>query len=343
MSSRNMTKSKVPKRNHGVLYNLKAINKLIEKDGPSKVVLITSANVQLRLRDIFDRFFKNMPVIIIPDGEKAKSWRSIEKLLKKFLHLGLDRQALVIAVGGGTVGDSAGFAASIYLRGIKYINVPTTLLAQVDSSHGGKTGIDFENAKNQIGSFYPAIATIIDGEAINSNGLEQIIGGLGEIIKVGLIKDKSILSLLRKESVSTLSRSKKLHKIIKKSIKAKYFYVSKDEKDKGVRQVLNFGHTIGHAIELKYKISHGRAVLIGMVKELEIAERLKLTKPYVRENLLNLYGILGIGFTDKYKADWKAVLKDKKLVGDKIVLPIVVREGVSKLVKIPLLKLKKLI
>lgn len=335
--------AKASKRGQIILYSLNSINKLIEKEKPSKVVLVTSANVQSKLSGIFDKFFKNVEVIIIPDGEKAKDWQSIEKLLKDFLHLGLDRNALIIAVGGGTVGDSVGFAASIYLRGIKYINVPTTLLAQVDSSHGGKTGINFENAKNQIGSFHPSMATVIDGAVIRSNGPEQIIDGLGEIIKAGLIRDKSILALLDKESVSTLRESKQLQKIIEKSIKVKYFYVSKDEKDKGIRQILNFGHTIGHAIELKYKISHGRAVLIGMVKELEIAEQLKLTKPSVRENLLRLYKKLGIEFKDEFKTDWEIVLKDKKLVGNEMVLPILSKEGVSKLVNIPLTKLKTLL
>ena len=198
---------------------------------------------------------KKTNIIFIPDGEKAKEWNELERLLKKFSEFNLDRKSLVVALGGGTVGDMVGFASSIYLRGIRYIQVPTTLVAQVDSAHGGKTGINFLKYKNQIGTFYLPLTVIIDSHFIQTLENEQIVDGLGEIIKYGFIKDISILSLLKKHNLKTLVKSD-LEKIIKNLLKLKEYYISKDFKDGNIRQILNVGHTIGHAIELKYKISH---------------------------------------------------------------------------------------
>lgn len=279
-------------------------------------------------------------VILLPDGEKAKEWKELEFLLKKFSGLDLDRKSIMIALGGGTVGDVACFAASIYLRGIKCIQVPTTLLAQVDSAHGGKTGINFLKYKNQIGSFHMPVATIIDTRFLETLSREQIVDGLGEIIKAGLIKDPSILSLLKKHTIHSLRTSSDLQKIIKKSIVVKKYFTGKDFNDNGLRQILNVGHTIGHALELKYKISHGRAVLIGMIEELSLSESLKLTHPSVWENLANLLNKLGIIVDRDTKADWKTILHDKKIRGNKIEFPVVVKEGKSKLVSINLDLLK---
>ncbi len=234
-------------------------------------------------------------------------------------------------MGGGTVGDIVGFASSIYMRGIKYTQIPTTLLSQVDSAHGGKTGINFLKYKNQIGSFYLSIATIIDTRFIKSLSSEKIIDGLGEIIKAGLIKDISILSILKKYNISTLIKSKDLSKIIIKSIKVKEYFVSNDFKDLKLRQILNFGHTFGHAIELKNNISHGRAVIIGMIKELAFTEALGLTKPSVRKNLLTLLKSLGIKIDQHMKVDWKTIARDKKNVGKRIVFPVIVEEGKTRL------------
>src|ERR1035437_1659532 len=256
-----------------VTLSLKSIHKILKVQKPSKVCLVTSKKLSKKLNwAIKEIGIKKPNIIFIPDGEKAKDWKELEKLLSKFIKINLDRKSIVIALGGGTVGDIVGFASSIYLRGIRYIQVPTTLLSQVDSAHGGKTGINFLKYKNQIGSFYLPIATIIDTRLIKSLSKEQIVDGLGEIIKAGLIKDVSILNILNKYNIKTLVKSKGLSKIIDKSIKVKEFFVGNDFKDNKLRQILNVGHTFGHAIELKYKISHGRAVIIGMVKELAFTE-----------------------------------------------------------------------
>ena len=326
-----------------VTYSLKSIHQILKTQKPSKVCLVTSEKLSKKLnRAIKEIGIKKSNIILIPDGEKAKDWNELEKLLSKFINLNLDRKSIVIALGGGTVGDIVGFASSIYMRGIKYIQVPTTLLSQVDSAHGGKTGINFLKYKNQIGSFYLPIATIIDTRFIKSLSKEQIVDGLGEIIKAGLIKDVSILNILNKYNIKTLVKSKGLSKIIDKSIKVKEFFVGNDFKDNKLRQILNVGHTFGHAIELKYKISHGRAVIIGMVKELAFTETLGLTKQSVKINLLNLLKSLGIEINQNIKVDWKIIIHDKKVIGNKIILPVVEYEGKAKLVSLDMNLFKKI-
>ncbi len=280
-------------------------------------------------------------LLLIPDGEKAKEWKEVEKLLRKFSEINLDRKSLVIALGGGTVGDMVGFATSIYLRGIPYIQIPTTLLAQVDSAHGGKTGINFLGYKNQVGSFATPRAIVVDPRFLTSLSRDQIIDGIGEIIKAGIIKDPSILSLLSKHTLESLVNSGDLEKIIRKSIAVKNFFIQKDFKDQNIRQILNVGHTIGHALELKYKISHGRAVINGLVRELTLTESLGLTLPLVRTRLEALLTKLTIEVDHTMNIDWKTIIRDKKVSGNKIDLPIIEREGRARIIQLDLGLLKK--
>lgn len=325
-----------------ILYSLKSVRKIIDSNKPSKICIVTSD----RLVGQFGWALKEIGVpksniITIPDGEKAKEWRELEKLLQKFSLLNLDRNSIIIALGGGTLGDVTGFAASIYLRGIKYIQIPTTLVSQVDSAHGGKTGINFMGYKNQIGTFQLPCAIVIDNRFITSLKEDQIVDGLGEIIKAGIIRDKTILSLLSKHNIHNLASSHDMQKIIKKSIAVKNYFTNKDFRDNKARQILNVGHTLGHAIELKYKISHGKAVIVGMIEELMFTESLKLTAPSVRKNLENLLADMGIEIDMTMKADWKTIVHDKKIFGDKIDFPVVIREGSVKLIKMDLESLKK--
>ena len=324
------------------LNSVKSLRTILHEEKPTSTIIVSSKNLVNKLAWAIKEI--NLPsaaIVEIPDGEAAKEWVEIEKLLKKFVSHNLDRKGIVIALGGGTVGDVVGFASSIYLRGIKYIQIPTTLLAQVDSAHGGKTAINFLGYKNQVGTFYPPIATIVDTRFIKSLSKEQIIDGLGEIIKAGFIKDPTILTLLRKETIGRLPESRKLKIIIEKAIKVKQYYVNKDFKDTGVRQILNFGHTLGHAIELKYNISHGRAVIMGMLQELKIAEKFKLTPASVKNNLETLLESLGIKIDYKMKAGFESVLHDKKLRGNQIFLPVILNKGKTQIVKLNVYKLKK--
>ena len=323
-----------------VLYSLSALKELLVKEGASKVCVVTSQGLAKKLGWALGEI-SHTHVAYLPDGEVAKEWGEIEGLLKQFIKIGLDRKSIVIALGGGTIGDAAGFAASVYLRGIPFIQVPTTLVAQTDSAHGGKTGINFAGYKNQVGSFYPALATIVDVRFLRTLPEEQMIDGLGEIIKAGLIKDASILSILKKETVHTLANSPQLEALVKKAIAVKLYYVGKDFKEQNLRQMLNAGHTIGHAVELKYKLSHGKAVLVGLIKEQAIFESLGLAPASVRENLESLLAQMDMRLPAKLSPDMKSISHDKKLAGTMLMLPVVEKEGRSKLVPVELEIFKK--
>ncbi|HEY4494333.1 MAG TPA: 3-dehydroquinate synthase family protein [Candidatus Paceibacterota bacterium] len=324
-----------------ILYSLKSIHKIIKENQPSKVCVVTSKQLSKKLAWALKEVEALKPdLIFVPDGETAKEWQELEKLLKKFSLVNLDRNSIVIALGGGTIGDFTGFASSIYLRGIKYINIPTTLLSQVDSSHGGKTGINFLGYKNQVGTFNLPLAVIIEKRFLESLSEENIIDGLGEVIKTGFIKDPSILSILRRHTVSSLVRSPDFLKIIKKSVAVKNYFTGKDLKDNGLRQILNVGHTIGHAVELKYKVSHGRAVLIGMLQEIEFTESLKLTDPSVLKSLKNLLKHLDIDINNKMNAEWGIIIHDKKVTGSHINFPAIIMPGNAKIIRLDLKLLK---
>ncbi len=318
-----------------IYYSLKSVKNILRGGKPSQVCIVTSKKLASKLSwAIKEIGISKQNIILVPDGESAKDLKQVENILKKFIALGLDRKSVVIAMGGGSVGDVTGFAASIYLRGIRYIQIPTTLLAQVDSAHGGKTGVNFSSYKNQIGSFYPPTAIILDKRFLQSLSNEQVVDGLGEILKAGLIKDPSILSLLQKEKVSTLPKSQYIETLVRKTVEVKRYYAGRDFKDVGPRQILNFGHTIGHALELKYKISHGRAVLLGMLQELEIAEIMKATPHTVTENLLVLLSTLGVKIEQNLKPDLKTLIHDKKIAGMYLYLPVIEKMGQAKLLKV---------
>jgi len=327
-----------------ILHSVSALRSFLEKERPSRMCVVTSKKALPHVRWALQSLKKLKPaLILVPDGEKAKQWRVLEKLLKDFSKAKLDRESIVVILGGGTVGDLAGFAASIYMRGIRYVQVPTTLVAQVDSAHGGKTGIDFLGAKNQVGSFYPANAVVVDGRFLRSLSKGQLEDGLGEIIKYGLIKDPSILSILAKQKLSTLHKGRVLETLVDKSIRVKNHHTHSDFQEKNLRIMLNFGHTYGHAVELKYGFSHGYAVIIGMLAELRLGEKLGITPISVRKNLLTLLYKLGIDVSGRFRIDARLLDHDKKAKGGIIVLPVIVREGNARLIAISMPRLKSLL
>jgi 3-dehydroquinate synthase len=223
--------------------------------------------------------FEPVPVII-PDGEAYKNIETLKYIYDELLKYRLDRKSALIALGGGVVGDIAGFAASTYMRGISYIQIPTTLLAQVDSSVGGKTGIDHELGKNMIGAFWQPRLVWIDVETLRTLPQKQVLAGLSEVIKYGVIRDKEMFDFLeaRRDDILNLGMEALTH-IIKRSCEIKAEVVSSDEREAGMRAILNYGHTIGHAIETttKYeKYLHGEAIAIGMCLEAKLAEILGL-------------------------------------------------------------------
>ncbi|WP_026476075.1 3-dehydroquinate synthase [Alkaliphilus transvaalensis] len=246
-------------------------------------LIITDEHVdELYAKEMYTELSRNFKIFkyVISAGETSKNLETVTNILNYMLDHNLSRNCTVIAFGGGVVGDIAGFCSSIYMRGVDYIQVPTTLLAQVDSSVGGKTGINMPQGKNLVGSFYQPKEVVIDTGVLNSLPEKEVMSGIGEVIKYGFIEDYDFFLYL-KENLKALIQldTKVLKYTIKKCCEIKGRIVSKDEKEKGLRKILNFGHTIGHALEVttKYKTyTHGEAVLIGMYHEAKMALRLSL-------------------------------------------------------------------
>ncbi len=220
--------------------------------------------------------------VIIPDGEKYKDINTVQKIYGELLKHRLDRKSALVALGGGVIGDITGFVASTYMRGIAYIQVPTTLLAQVDSSVGGKTGVNHKLGKNMIGTFYQPKLVWIDIDTLKTLPERELLAGLSEVIKYGVIKDKKLFEFLENNMRKIFYLDKNaLSHIIRRSCEIKAEVVSRDERELGLRAILNYGHTIGHAIETVTgykKFLHGEAVAIGMHLEAKIAEIMGLLK-----------------------------------------------------------------
>jgi 3-dehydroquinate synthase len=203
------------------------------------------------------------------DAESAKNLQSVEEISRSLVQAGADRHAVVIAVGGGVVGDVAGFAAASYLRGVALVQVPTTLVAQTDSAIGGKTGVNLPEGKNLVGAFYPPKLVVVDTEMLATLPEREFRGGLAEVIKYGVIADARLFAFLEENFARLLARDRKaLEHVITRSVEIKAHVVGKDERESGLREILNFGHTFGHALEsaTEYrKYQHGEAVAWGMM------------------------------------------------------------------------------
>ena len=208
-------------------------------------------------------------VLLFDDAEAAKNLRTVEEIARKLVRAGADRKALLIAVGGGVVGDVAGFVAASYLRGVALVQVPTTVVAQVDSAVGGKTGVNLPEGKNLVGAFYPPRLVLIDPNVLATLPDREFRGGLAEVIKYGVIADAKLFGFLEKNMPRILRRdANALQQIIRRSIEIKADVVSRDERESGLREILNFGHTFGHALEsaTRYRrFQHGEAVALGMM------------------------------------------------------------------------------
>jgi len=262
---------------------------------------------------------------IIKHGEKAKSFQNFQRVLNFLAKNNFDRTDVIIAIGGGVVGDISGYVASSYLRGIEFIQIPTTLLAQVDSSVGGKTAINISAGKNLVGAFYNPKGVIIDTEVLESLPKREFKSGLAEVIKYALIKNKSLYSLLKAHSQKILSMNHKIiEEMIFQSIQTKAKIVTKDEKENGIRAILNFGHTFGHAIEAhgKYKkILHGEAVAKGMIIACKISylENLISEKDFIdAKSLLKMYEFDLSLHQYKYGDLKPFIFRDKKIKAGKL-------------------------
>lgn len=278
----------------------------------------------------------------VPDSEKAKTERVAASLIKRISAYDRRKKIFIINFGGGVVGDVGGFVASIYKRGIPYIQIPTTLLAQVDSAIGGKVAIDLPIAKNLVGSFYQPKLVISDTSLIRSLPARQIKSGLAEIVKYGVIKDVSLFVFLEKNHRKILRCDQaSLEYIVSASSRIKARVVERDEFDRtGVRAILNFGHTIGHAIESASKYSsrynHGEAIAIGMTAACGISRRLGSISAKDSERIISLISSLGLPTKArgiKSRDVYNAHLHDKKFIHGKNRFVLPVRIGKVKIVE----------
>ena len=208
-------------------------------------------------------------VHLFPDGEAAKNLATVEKITRDLVRAGADRGALLVAVGGGVVGDVAGFAAASYLRGVSLVHIPTTVVAQVDSAVGGKTGVNLPEGKNLVGAFYPARLVLVDPELLDTLPDREFRGGLAEVIKYGVIRNEALFSFLEENIEGILRRNPDaVELVIRESVAIKAAVVSEDERESSLREILNYGHTFAHALESSThyrKYQHGEAVAWGMM------------------------------------------------------------------------------
>tara|TARA_B100000886_G_scaffold115053_1_gene77444 strand:- start:872 stop:1978 length:1107 start_codon:yes stop_codon:yes gene_type:complete len=310
------------------------ISKIIRNYNPSKIIVITDRNVDnfhaKYLKKIFFTHMDKFHKIVLPSGEKIKSFSYLERLLEKVLKLQIDRNSLIISFGGGVIGDLTGLAANLLMRGIPIIQIPTSLLAQVDSSIGGKTGINSKFGKNLIGTFSQPSRVLISTNILKTLDKREVFAGYAEILKYSLIKDKIFFNWLTENGKKVISlETKKCMYAIKKSCQIKANIVSLDEKESGVREILNFGHTFAHAIEthtrFTKKIIHGEAVFIGMVLAVKLSVFLGLCKEEILQNLIDHLEALNISYKlSSYKikipvVDFIKLLRfDKKIKQNKI-------------------------
>lgn len=283
-----------------------------------RVLIVTDEGVPSEYAKTLAAQCRDSVICTIDQGESSKSLSVFEKLLHVMLDRDFSRKDCVVAVGGGVVGDLSGFAASAYMRGIDFYNIPTTLLSQIDSSIGGKTAINFGGVKNIVGAFYQPKKVLIDPDLLKTLPSRQIANGLAEAIKMSLTSDKELFELFENKAIEA-----NLDEIIIRSLQIKKAVVEQDEKEAGLRKILNFGHTIGHGIESSEGMSelyHGECVALGMLPMCGEEIRPRVSAVLKKCNLYR-----------ELEYDWDkitdAAFHDKKADGDKVTVTLVNEAG----------------
>lgn len=317
---------------------------LAEMKRGSQVLLVSNSLVYdyygRVIKDSLTKLGYQVLVSLLPDGEEYKTWGQVEDILTTMLEAGFNRDALVIALGGGVIGDLGGFAASIYQRGIDLIQLPTTLLAQVDSSIGGKVAVNHPLGKNMIGAFYQPVGVWTDVKTLLTLPDREWKGGLAEVIKYGVIWDEDFFSFIEKNISQIKKRDMNLaQELVFRSCQIKGMIVAQDERDEGLRTILNFGHTIGHALEkiTKYQVyRHGEGVAIGMVMAAKIGIYLKMCTSEVEERLKFTLIELGLPVSMpnvNLKEMVKSLYLDKKVKNKELVFVLPRKIGEVEIVK----------
>lgn len=293
----------------------------------NKIAVVTDENVFGLYGEILEKSLAaenfTPTFIVIKPGEQSKTVDTLKHVYSNLVSMGITRGDLIVALGGGVVGDLAGFAASTYLRGIDFVQIPTSLLAQIDSSIGGKVAVNLDEGKNLIGSFYHPKLVLVDPEVLNSLPEKFVKDGLGEAIKYGCIRDKELFSMLL-DIKSNFELLDNIEDIIFRCLSIKKETVEMDEKDKGIRMLLNFGHTIGHAIEKYFnyeKYSHGEAVSVGMYWITKKSEEMGITEKGTSDKIKGALENYGIEYTIPHldrEEIIKNILVDKKNISGKL-------------------------
>ena len=329
-------------RSYSILIGRKTLNKLgirVKEFRPSKVAIITNPTVWALYGDACARSLKEHSieplVIAVPDGEEYKELLWVSNIYSELLKARFDRGSILIALGGGVIGDMAGFVAATYMRGIRYIQVPTTLLAQVDSSVGGKTGVNHPLGKNMIGAFYQPSLVLIDVETLKTLPQREFRAGIAEIIKYGVIADREFVEYIEKNRANIIALDDDLMHVIKRSCEIKASVVEKDEREAGLRAILNYGHTIGHAIETTTgytRFLHGEAVAIGMCLASDLAVKIGLLQRKEAQRIKTLVRSYGLPTTIPDDIDVSSILDsmeiDKKVKSGQMrfILPVAIGE-----------------
>lgn len=328
-------KIKEKEKTYPIYIGSDIINRISESLTPRKILIISSPFIFTNYgEDLFEilkkKRFKTLKWLV-PPGEKYKSWQEVEKIVSFLLENNFHRDDIILALGGGVIGDLAGFVAAIYQRGIPFIQVPTTLLAQVDSSVGGKVAVNHSLGKNMLGAFYQPQAVWIDLKTLLTLPPREWRAGLAEVIKYGVIKDEDFFAFLEQNTEGLTPNNEELLKqIVANSCQIKGTIVELDEQDQGVRNILNFGHTIGHALEsvTDYtRFLHGEAVAIGMVAACQLAVELGIGEISLVERIKNLLLKVGLPVDIPQDIDVEKIINnlalDKKINSGKIrfVLP----------------------
>ena len=325
----------------------------IARCAPSSVVLVTDSNVQRARGAAIEAALQ--PLALEGHARHAAPRRGAEDARERRRPSGMPPSApastatrVVVAVGGGVVGDLAGFAAACLLRGVRFVQVPTTLLAMVDASVGGKTGFDHPAGKNLIGAFHQPSAVVADLAHLETLPAREIAAGLAEVVKIALTSDADLLDRVEREA-ALLARGDRaaLRPVVRAAIEAKIRIVREDERESGVRALLNLGHTVGHAVEAHGGFArwlHGEAVAIGLVAELRATGRLGWTPQPLADRVVNVLSSLGLPFhvdASVVAASWHYVAADKKRAGKLVRLPVVSAAGVARLERVRLETLRE--
>ena len=304
---------------YDIIFEKGGINRIAELWGAgNKTLVVTDSGVPAEYALTVAEGCKQARIITLPQGEATKQLPFLSKLWEKMVAMELTRSDRVIAVGGGVVGDLAGFAAATYMRGIQFYNIPTTVLSQVDSSVGGKTAIDFGNYKNIVGSFWQPSGVLIDAATLQTLPARQVANGLAEAVKMAATSDAALFEAFEREDIH-----ENMEALLRRAVAIKKGVVERDERESGERKILNFGHTLAHALESKLSFDemyHGECVALGM---------LPMCAPQVRERLRKV--LTKIGLPTEFPMELSELLEackhDKKCSGDHITVVYVPEIG----------------